>query len=116
MKQPGLFDPAPTELDTAKSRAARDEAIDRAEKHAREIWMQLALDIIHRLARADRAFTSDDVWAAGLPKSREPRALGAAMRLAAKRGIIRKTGSWVETRQVLRHSAPIAEWVGVYRI
>ena len=102
----------PTVLDEQAAKTARDNAIATVGEHSEEAWKTDAAVCVARLARSGRPFTSDDVWATGLRKPHEPRALGAIFVYAAKLGTIKKTGRWINSRQTLRHHAPIAEWVG----
>lgn len=102
-KQPGLFD---------AGRAARDDALERVEKGAPMQWKDLAEKVVRLFASKGEPFTSDDLWQYGLPKPREPRALGAIMAKLARRGIIRKTGRYLPCRSATRHVAPVAEWIG----
>jgi len=97
-------------LDLALAKEARDQALEDVARPVPE-WMDEAEDVVLHVARALHVFTSDDVWAAGLEKPREPRALGAVMMSLSNRGLIRKTGRYVRSAQVSRHNAPIAEWV-----
>ncbi len=93
----------------AASREARDVALDRVEAGSPDGWMELAAKAVRQVAGEKRYFTTDDIWKV-LEKPREPRALGALMRRMAVAGFIKKTGQYVPTAQVLRHSAPIAVW------
>jgi len=74
------------------------------------VWMAEARTVIRKVAREQREFTSDHVWAAGLARPNEPRALGAALTELARAGFIEKTGKYVKTTQKTRHAAPIAVW------
>jgi len=91
------------------------EAIDRAGRHADSGWLDAALDAIHTLAIDQNiCFTTDEVWhlleAGNVEPPREPRAMGAVMRTAQGRGIIRATGEYRKSRRVECHGRPIMIW------
>lgn len=89
---------------------ARDRAIAQVERNADSEWLKQAR--IHVLMVADRkgVFTADDVWDSGLPRVREPRALGTVMVALCREDKIHPTGTYVNTRRASRHHAPIREW------
>lgn len=92
-----------------ESRAARDEAMGRVEDHADDGWYEAATRVVTMLAEHGAPFTADDVWASGLPKPVEPRALGPVFMRAKKDGVIRKVGY---TQSVYRHAATMPLWQG----
>lgn len=98
------------QLDLPAAVEARDEALDRVEKGVTDAWKEEARNIVLRKYWRDGEFTSDDIWAAGLEKPAEPRALGTVLMKLAKEGLIEKTGRYIKTAQVSRHAAPIAVW------
>lgn len=79
------------------------EAADRS-------WLWDARAAVLDAASKHEAFSADDVWASGLPKPREPRALGYVMRELARAGFIEMTGDYHRTAQALRHRAPVMLW------
>lgn len=88
-----------------------DRAIQRASTNADPEWKELAMEIIMKLSRTNLEITADDVWEAGLPETRENRALGGVMRDAAKRKIIQKTNMVQNSRRVKHnHARPIHIW------
>src|SRR5579864_3212859 len=99
-----------TDLDFERSEAAKNQAIADVSDHADELWKVAARSMVYKVAVRMPTFTSDDVWRAGLPKPREPRALGAVFNQLAREGFIETTGEFRRTAQVLRHSAPVAVW------
>ena len=101
--QLALFDPVAGEL-------ARDEGIERASEGAGEEWFRDAYRAVVELARSCDAFTSDHVWATGLRKPEEPRALGAVMLRAQKDGVIEARREFRQTAQASRHRAPVRVW------
>ncbi len=92
--------------------STKEEAMHRAYIHAEEDWRVAAYAAVNRLARKQRDLTTDDVWEA-IPanvQTHEPRALGPIMALAARNGLIRKTGTWRETTRAAAHQRPVAVW------
>lgn len=73
-------------------------------------WNELADRIIEQVARANEEFTPDAVWAAGLPKPEEARALGAAMTRAKNLKLIEKTGRVRPTAQPESHRTDVTVW------
>jgi hypothetical protein len=92
---------------------ARDEAVDRVGRNAGEEWLEAATRIVADVARRSGRFTTDDVWvaleAADL-RPREPRALGAVMRLAARRGLVTATTAYTPSSRVECHARPVRVW------
>lgn len=99
-----------TQLDLGLSRDARDRALKRVKASSDPEWFAIAVKTILAVAATHEDFTTDEIWKAGLSKPREPRALGSAMVMLAREGLIRRTGLWRPTKQVLRHHAPVAVW------
>ena len=89
---------------------ARDRAIDQVERHADDEWMKLALQFVERVARAVPTFSPDDVWALGLPTTREPRAFGAVMQKAKRAGFCEPTIGFVTSKREKVHATPIRVW------
>lgn len=80
---------------TAIDWTAAERAIDRAEAHANDEWKVAAHEAVRRCATMFRDFTTDEVW--GLlttsgKRTHEPRALGAIMVAATRKGLIEKIG------------------------
>lgn len=76
-------------------------------------WEQQAMAIIEQLARTRAWFVVDDVWAAGLERTDENRALGAVMLQAAKGTpgrppVIRQTKAVVHSAN--NHGNPRQVW------
>jgi hypothetical protein len=75
-----------------QARVERDMALGQVDDHADDGWKELADAAIYATAQRYREFISDDVWwYAELPKTREDRALGPRMLMAARKGWIVKT-------------------------
>lgn len=94
-------------LNPAESRRLTEEAIARVDQHADPSWKYAALRTLLAVARALPTFTPDDVWTWGLPRPREPRALGPVMRLAERRGWMEPTGEFVRSKIPTQHQNPI---------
>lgn len=103
MTQTSLFDPL-------AGAAGKEKGMADAARGAGEPWLAWARAVVLQVASSRLSFTSDSVWAAGLAKPREPRALGAVMNKLAREGLIRKTGTWTTTTQASRHNAPVTVW------
>ena len=97
-------------LDFDKARQAKEKAIAQVGAHANPDWNARACAAVLAVASRRLPFTTDHVWATGLEKPREPRALGAVMRSLAVAGLIRPTGRWVDSAQVSRHNTSVREW------
>lgn len=83
-----------TQLSLVEARVERDAAIASVERHAIAEWRVAALAFLtDYLEHHDEMFV-DDLWAAGLPSTREDRALGAVFQLAARKGLMRKSGRY----------------------
>jgi hypothetical protein len=94
---------------------ARERAIQAAHDHANEAWKQAAYSAIVECARRLARLTSDDVWdhlQGSRPATHNPSALGPLFRIAARRGVIQKSGAMVPTRLERRHRE-VTEWVSL---
>ena len=93
----------------------RDIAIARVDGAADPMWRAAAERVIRDLARSGSDFTTDDVWArldlTGIT-TREPRALGAVLKDAGKRGYVRATDRFRNSTRVECHARPVRVWVG----
>ncbi|WP_122588318.1 hypothetical protein [Pseudomonas viridiflava] len=77
---------------------------------ADKAWSDEAYEVVLKVAKDRAEFTSDDIWAAGLKKPEEARALGGVMRKARMSGVIEKTGRSQCTTQPESHGADITIW------
>lgn len=100
-----------TTLDFDEGTRRKEDGMARAAAGAGISWQEAAEAVVLRLARDRDEFTSDDIWATGLAKPAEPRALGAVMNRLARAHSIVKTGRYVKTSQASRNNAPIAVWM-----
>lgn len=80
--------PLPTRGDAARD---RDVALQRVDDAADVDWKELALEAVRITAVRLPEFISDDVWATGLPRTREDRALGPVFLRASRLGYCQKT-------------------------
>lgn len=104
---PSLFDP---EADEGRRR--RDDGM-RVAEHASHPWVKTAIDrAIRDRANTRQPFTSDDVRAEVELLASSPGVLGARINAASRRGLIVKTGRYVQSRNASRHGGVVAEWIG----
>jgi hypothetical protein len=99
--------------DLFAAQRAREEAITRVDTNADTAWMARALDIIRDIATMQDRFTTDDVWEAMHPHdeaTHEPRAMGAAMRRAAKLGYVAPTPDYRPSSRPACHARPVRVW------
>jgi hypothetical protein len=96
--------------DPGEARRRRDEAIRRVDDAADPEWKAAAAWAVYYVCLTESLFTPDDVWASGLPKPREPRALGPVMLRAVKGGLCRKTGRVVPSQSPTQHRNYLNEW------
>lgn len=73
-------------------------------------WKDLAYDAVRTVAENQQEFTPDDIWATGLLKPTEARALGNVMKRAKDNGLIEKTGRVQPTTQPESHRTDVTVW------
>lgn len=88
----------------------KEAAIAKAWEGAPEEWRHLAVEAIREVALNHAELTSDDVWATGLPSPPEPRAMGPALRVAAKEGYIKPLPRYRESGRRVCHNRPVRVW------
>lgn len=76
------------------SRAQRDDGMARAEEHASDAWKAAAWEFLRGYLETHQTMFVDDLWAAGLPHTREDRALGPLFHKASRRGLMEKSGHY----------------------
>ncbi|HGJ4321654.1 TPA: hypothetical protein ACLFMB_001697 [Salmonella enterica subsp. diarizonae serovar 61:l,v:1,5,7] len=76
----------------------------------KQAWKQKAYEVVVNVAKTHQEFTPDEVWAAGLEKPEEARALGGVMARARKEGLIEKTGRVRPTTQPESHATDVTIW------
>ena len=90
--------------------------LEQVEANANEAWKRAAMNAIRHLCTTKREWTADDLWdilAGEEVGTHEPRALGAMIVKAAKAGLCRSTGRYVQSRLPIRHNRPVAIWESV---
>ena len=92
-------------------------AIDRAEGAADPAWLAAAYAAIGKVCAmraAGEGLTTDAIWCVlekdGVPPPREPRAIAAVMRRAAKCGLIEKTDRVKASVRTENHGRPVTVW------
>lgn len=93
------------------------EAIDRAEGAADPHWLAAAYAALGKVCAMRNAgddLTTDAIWHVldldGVPAPREPRAIAAVMRRAAKCGLIEKTNRVKVSVRTENHGRPVSVW------
>lgn len=131
MTDQGALFPPPNDLrpwqrsgslfDSEEGKRRRDEAIQRVGENASVSWKDAAREAVNLICRSGHPFTTDEVWQVlkdnfpGIPKPREPRAIGAIMSSAARRGLIRPTGEMTPSLRPEDHRRPVTVWEPVSR-
>lgn len=88
----------------------RDLALERLQD-ANDAWIKRAVETIQGVALRLPVFTTDTVWIAmGEDTPPEPRAMGAAMRLAARQKIIEATNRTAKSTRAACHRRPVTVW------
>ena len=85
-------------------------SIEQVREHADADWLHEARVVLVKVCATHTTFTTDDLWAKGLPMPREPRALGAIMREAAKAGVCVATDTYARSTRPECHTRPIRVW------
>jgi hypothetical protein len=97
-------------VDRRESAQARDRGIERVARGSGE-WQVDALVAIRAVAVAQPEVTTDDVWRAlGRSPDIEGRAMGAAMRAAAKLGLVQRTERTAKSQRVACHRRDLRVW------
>lgn len=92
-----------------KAQQKRDEAIARVARTTPPVWARRTREVVLRLARTGKPFTTDDVWKR-VKAPPEPRALGAVMRDLQRAGKIRPRLEWVQSSRPECHARPVRVW------
>ena len=94
--------------------AARDEGMERADRHANDEWKTTAEAAVVHIARMRPTFTADDVWqhlnSHTESETHEPSALGPIFNRLRRQGKIRPTGDFRISSRPSRHAAPLRVW------
>ena len=96
-----------------ESAKARDDGIARVERGSGE-WQVDAIAAIRAVAASHAEFTTDDVWRAmGRNPEVEGRAMGAAMRTAAKLRLCERSDRTRKSQRVACHRRDLRVWVSL---
>ncbi len=97
-------------FDLEEGRRQRDLALSRVQLN-KEDWIKKAKQAVWLVAGDHTEFTTDDVWATGLPHpDGDARALGPVMLKAQKANVIQPTERFRPSRIVAYHAAPKRIW------
>lgn len=106
-------------FDAVEAARRRDHAIALVEQHADGDWMSVAARAIKIIAGGRDQFTTDAVWALldawGAFPPHEERAMGAAMRAAARDGLCVATTEHRLSSRPACHRRPIRVWQSLLR-
>ena len=101
-------------FDAPRGRLLRERAIEVVEQNADEEFRHGAIELLYSLSRSHRELTSDDLWGQlhlhGIPRPREPRAMGAIMREGVRRGWIQPTDKHILSKRPACHRRPLRVW------
>jgi transcriptional accessory protein Tex/SPT6 len=104
----------PTIFDALAAIEARDAAIIQVDFNADPQWKKAADMAIRAIAMDRPEMTTDDVWRwlheVAIEAPHEPRALGAAMKRAAREGIIVATDRVKQSARPECHARPVRVW------
>ena len=93
-----------------QAQAARDAAIDQANRGAGPEWHAAADAALRQHAKVHAQFLAEDVRvSSGLPQPKDNRAWGAVFARAARAGLIRRVGYGPSTTG---HCRPMPIWTG----
>jgi hypothetical protein len=99
------------EFDAAEARRRRDRALA-VVVVGKDDWIKAAKWAVYEIAKDTREFTTDAVWASGLPEppSGSSRALGPVMLAASRAGVVQITDRTRPTTKKLSHAQPLRVW------
>ena len=86
--------------------------VEHEETLSREKWKADALDLIEKLAKTGREFTSDDLYAAGLGPAPHPNMVGPVFYRAMNLGYIIPTHRVHKSQRKARRRGWVAEYLG----
>lgn len=101
-EQPPLFG------DMDRARAAGDDGLERAVRHAGDAWLMLAIEAVRTACLTRETLICDDVWATGLESGASDRAFGQAMKEGVRRGWMAPTGRHRPSKR--SHGSPKPEY------
>jgi hypothetical protein len=110
------------ELDVEAGRTLRDAGIAKTLDHADSVvpsWRELAMKSLKEISDEKATFTAEDVrWLHGYLLRPEPphhNAWGAVLKIAAKDGLIVKTGEYVQSKSVSARARILPVWRKAWR-
>lgn len=121
-EQPDLFDHAPNPRKRRpnkrerSAREARDDGMQTVDENADEEWRRVMSELVVKVAKQRRTFTSDDVFDLldALPRkpvTHDLRAFGPVMMRAIKDGVCRKADrASIPSRRASLHASPRTVW------
>lgn len=100
------------EFDAAEARRRRDRALA-VVVVGKDDWIKAAKWALYEVALSTREFTTDAIWATGLPEppSGSSRALGPVMLAAARAGVVQITDRTRPTTKKKSHAQPLRIWI-----
>lgn len=93
------------------ARRARDRGIARSAQGASTAWAQQAWQVLVDYLKTHPTMHSDDLWTAGLPPTRDNRALGPLVQLAHRRRLITPSGR--RRLSIRAHAQPHVVWTSL---
>jgi hypothetical protein len=101
-------------FDKPKAEEAREAALADVKSGASKDWMARAVAAVQTVALGADTFTTDDLWAHVEPP-REPRAMGAVMRIARLAKWCEATTLTKKSARVACHARPLRVWKSLLR-
>lgn len=87
---------------------ARDEAVANLDL-AYDGWIDSVMEIILSIP-ISQSFTTDYLWEQVESAPNEPRAMGAVMTRARRKGLVISTGNYIKSRRPECHARPVMIW------
>ncbi len=101
-------------FDAAAAQESKEAAIERVGNAADPVWLKAAVEAVVWICERRADFTADAIWwvleYAGIAVPREPKALGAVMRIVKKVGVGIPTRQFVQTVRKSRNGTDIRVW------
>lgn len=96
-------------IDLAAATRRREDGIARSQRAAGADWSERALAFVREYLRTHATLFVDDLWSAGLEEPTSPRALGAVMLTAQRRGWMAeyRHGEWIYARPSVRSNGQL---------
>lgn len=96
----------------------KKQALDEVQSNAENDWWYKTKEVIHKLAKENINFTSDEVWAEldrlNIPRPHQPSALGSVFRACCQAGWITKSGKYKPSTQPTNHQRDVAIWTSCF--